>query len=107
MKVVRVNNFIQSGVPGQKRIANSHSPSGLAAGNSKDSQDSDNFPAGTKLKKGIKIVGQTGKSPYVDGHFGGHKQVKVVNQPDSAHSKGSRKSSSASDTPESHLTVFK
>lgn len=109
VKVVRVNNFIQSGAPGQKRVANSHSPSGLTAGNSKDSQDSGNFPAGTKLKKGIKIVGQTGKSPYVDGHFGGHKQVQVMKQsaPDSAHSKGSRKNSSASDTPESHLAVFK
>lgn len=52
--MVRVNNFIQ-GAPGKVRVANSHSPSGLAAGNSKDSQDSGTFQP-TKLKKGIKIV---------------------------------------------------
>jgi len=37
VKVVRVNNFIQGVQPGKVRLANSHSPSGLAAGNSKDS----------------------------------------------------------------------
>lgn len=36
VKVVRVNNFIQ-GAQSKARVANSHSPSGLAAGNSKDS----------------------------------------------------------------------
>jgi len=66
---VRVNNFIQ-GAPGKGRIANSHSPSGLAAGNSKDSQDSEIFKP-TKGKKGIKVV-KPGKSPYIDGHFTHH-----------------------------------
>ena len=63
---MRVNNFIGSaGV--KQRVANSHSPSGLAAGSSKDSNLSSQIRP--KLKKGIKIVSNPGKSPYLNGHF--------------------------------------
>ena len=67
MKVVRVNNFISGGIGGKqiRAQASSHSPSGLAGGNSKDSQGS----VRTKLKKGLKVVGQPGKSPYLNGCF--------------------------------------
>jgi hypothetical protein len=39
----------------------------LAAGSSKDSSGSSSIR--TKLKKGIKVVSNPGKSPYLNGHF--------------------------------------
>lgn len=50
VKVVRVNNF--AGASTKQRVANSHSPSGLASGGSQNSKDSKSV----KLKKGIKVV---------------------------------------------------
>jgi hypothetical protein len=52
-----VNNFI--GAQPKMRVANSASPSGGSKSSSKTA----------KLKKGIKVVSNTGKSPYMNNHF--------------------------------------
>ena len=60
-----MNNFVAKDGSKQKSRDNaqSHSPSGLGAGSgSKDNQSL----MGSKVKKGLKVVGNAGKSPYLN-----------------------------------------
>lgn len=71
MKVVRVNNFVggQDGSSGKSKgrdNAQSHSPSGLHAGGSGGKGQ---ILQGTKVKKGLKVINNSSKSPYLNNCF--------------------------------------
>ena len=73
MKVVRVNNFV-GGQDGQgngktkgRDNAQSHSPSGLHAGGSAAAKGQ--ILQGTKVKKGLKVINNSSKSPYLNNCF--------------------------------------
>jgi hypothetical protein len=114
VKVVRVNNFVSSkdsttSSKSNSRVnATSHSPLSLA-GTSKDGSTS----VGGKLRKGIKVINQPDKSPYINNCF----DKNAVNQissssnptPDSAASsaKANRKGAASAEISESSLIVLK
>lgn len=72
VKVVRMNNFVSSkdstnsSKSNSRANASSHSPSGLT-GVSKDGSTSTSL--GSKLRKGLKVVNQADKSPYINNCF--------------------------------------
>lgn len=113
VKVVRVNNFVSgkdssaSSKSNSRANASSHSPSSLA-GASKDGSTS----IGSKLRKGLKVVNQMDKSPYINNCF----DKSAVNQTsassnnsESASSsvKANRKGAASAEISESSLIVLK
>ena len=67
VKVVRVNNFVSSqdssGKAKGRDNAQSHSPSGLHTGGAKTTLQ------GGKVKKGLKVINNSSKSPYLNNVF--------------------------------------
>jgi len=111
VKVVRVNNFVggkdsNSSKSNNRANASSHSPSGLAG--AKDGSAG----LGNKLRKGLKVVNQTGKSPYLNNCFDKNavNQTSASSNPsDSAASsaKANRKGAASAEISESSLIVLK
>lgn len=112
MKVVRVNNFVSSkdsttSSKSNSRVnATSHSPLSLAE-HSKDGSTS----VGGKLRKGLKVVKPSDKSPYINNCFDKNavNQISSTNATDSAASsaKANRKGASSAEISESSLIVLK
>lgn len=110
-----MNNFVSSkdstnsSKSNSRANASSHSPSGLT-GVSKDGSTSTSL--GSKLRKGLKVVNQADKSPYINNCFDKNAVNQISassNQTDSAASsaKANRKGAASAEISDSSLIVLK
>jgi len=113
VKVVRVNNFVGGDSSSKSKgrdNAQSHSPSGLHAGTGKQA-----IMTGGKVKKGLKVINNSSKSPYLNNVFtknGINQQSTTTHQTatdtsSQSSAKANRKGAASAEISDSSLNVLK